>query len=114
MTKKIDINVDRNGPDSVVHIQGDIDLRTSTDVRDVVVDLFENRSQQRVILDLKGVKYIDSSGIACLVEGLQEAKRKKARLILAGLNEAPRRVLQITRLTNLFEVAQTVDEALKL
>ena len=114
MAKDIDINIVRNGACSVVHIQGDIDLHTSPTVRATILDLFENRGQERVILDLKAVDYMDSSGIASLVEGLQEAKKKKARLILSCLNEAPRHVLELTRLTGVFEITKTVEDALRL
>lgn len=113
MAKDIDIDIVRNGPCSVVHVQGEIDLQTSPSLRAAILDLFENRGQERVILDLTGVKYIDSSGIASLVEGLQEARKRNARFILSGLNEAPRHVLDLTRLTSVFEITQTVEEALR-
>src|SRR5712692_3128523 len=113
MAKDLEIDIDRNGACSVVHIQGDIDLKTSPEVRSAIIDLFEKRGQERVILDLKGVNYIDSSGVASLVEGLQEAKKHKARFILTGLNEAPRHVLDLTRLTSVFEITATVDDAMR-
>ena len=113
MPKDLEINIVRNGACSVVHVQGDIDMKTSPEVRAAILDLYEKRGQERVVLDLQGVKYIDSSGVAILVEGLQEAKKRKARFILTGLNEAPRHVLDLTRLTSVFEITQTVDEALK-
>ena len=65
-----------------------------------------------MILNLTEVPYVDSSGIASLVEALQEAKRQDARLILVGLNDGPRHVLELTRLLNVFEVAATEQEAL--
>ncbi len=113
MTKDLDINIDRNGPISVVHVSGDIDLKSSPELRATILDLFENRRQERVILNLAGVHYIDSSGVASLVEGLQEAKKRNARFILCALNEAPRHVLELTRLTKVFEVAPSLEEALK-
>ena len=113
MTKDLELNIVRNGACSVIEIQGDIDLKSSPQLRAAILDLFEKRGQERVILDLKGVHYIDSSGVASLVEGLQEAKKRKARFILSCLNEAPRHVLDLTRLTSVFEITQTVDEALK-
>ena len=113
MTKDLELNIVRNGACSVIEITGDIDLKTSPQLRAAILDLYEKRGQERVILDLKGVNYIDSSGVASLVEGLQEAKKRKARFILSRLNEAPRHVLDLTRLTSVFEITQTVDEALK-
>ena len=112
--RDIDINIVRNGPCSVVHVEGDIDLKSSPELRAAVLDLYEKRGQERVVLDLAGVNYIDSSGVASLVEGLQEAKKRSARFILCNLNEAPRHVLELTRLTKVFEITKTVEEALAL
>jgi anti-sigma B factor antagonist len=109
----MDINVKRDGARSIVYVSGDIDLYTSPQLRETVLDLFQKRRQERVIVNLKDVHYIDSSGIASLVEGLQEAKKIKARFILVGLNEAPRHVLELTRLLNVFEVAPSEDEVAK-
>ena len=109
----MDINVKRDGARSIVYVSGDIDLYTSPQLRETVLDLFQKRNQERVIVNLKDVHYIDSSGIASLVEGLQEAKKTKARFILVGLNEAPRHVLELTRLLNVFEVVGNEEEAAK-
>ena len=114
MAKDIDINIVRNGACSVVHVEGDIDLKSSPELRAAIMDLYDKRGQERVILDLAGVNYIDSSGAASLVEGLQEAKKRGARFILCSLKDAPRHVLELTRLTKVFEIAKTVDEALVL
>jgi anti-sigma B factor antagonist len=113
MPKDLEIDVARNGACSVVRVRGDIDMKTSPELRAVILDLFDKRAQERVILDLKGVPYIDSSGVASLVEGLQEAKRRNARFILSSLNDGPRHVLDLTRLTSVFEIAPTVEDALK-
>jgi anti-sigma B factor antagonist len=85
----MDINVKREGKRSIVEVTGDIDLYTSPKLRQTVLELFRQRGQETVIVDLSGVQYVDSSGIASLVEGLQEAKKIDARFVLAGLNEAP-------------------------
>ena len=113
MANDIDINIVRNGACSVVHVKGDIDLKSSHELRAAILDLYEKRGQERVVLDLSGVNYIDSSGVASLVEGLQEAKKRSARFILCALNEAPRHVLELTRLIKVFEIAATLEDALK-
>jgi anti-sigma B factor antagonist len=58
------------------------------------------------------VRYIDSSAIASLVEGLKEAQTLKKRFILFGLSKAARQVLKLTRLISVFEVYDTEAEAL--
>ena len=109
----MDINVKRDGARSIVYVSGDIDLYTSPQLRETVLDLLRNRAQERIVVNLNDVHYIDSSGIASLVECLQESKMLKARFILVGLNEAPRHVLELTRLLNVFEVATSEEEAAK-
>ncbi len=106
----MDINVKREGKRSVVEVTGDIDLYTSPKLRQTVLELFRQRGQETVIVDLSGVQYVDSSGIASLVEGLQEAKKIDARFVLAGLNEAPRHVLELTRLLAVFEIADSAED----
>ena len=66
-----------------------------------------------MVVNLTDVPYIDSSGIASLVEGLQAAKAKRARFILVGLNEGPRHVLELTKLLNVFEIAPSEEAALQ-
>ncbi len=107
----MEINVKRDGARSVVYVSGDIDLYTSPKLRETVLDLYRKRGQKIVVVNLNDVHYIDSSGIASLVEGLQEAKKIDARFILVGLNEAPRHVLELTRLLSVFEIADSEEEA---
>lgn len=107
-TKPIEICTRR----SVVYISGDMTLRTSPEVSAAVLDALETGSQPRLILDLSGVAHIDSSGLATLVEALREANKHRVRLILSGLNHSLRRILDRMRLSHMFEIAPTVQEAL--
>jgi anti-sigma B factor antagonist len=107
----MEINVKRDGPYSVIYVSGDVDLYSSPQLRETILDLFQNRGQEKIVINLSAVEYIDSSGIASLVEGLQEAKRRKGRFVLTGLNEGPRHVLELTRLLNVFEIAKSEEEA---
>ncbi len=107
----MELNVKREGPRSVVYVTGDIDLHSSPELRQTVLELFQKRGQEQIIVNLAGVPYIDSSGIASLVEGLQEARKRNGRFVLVGLNDGPRHVLELTRLLNVFEVAESEEEA---
>jgi anti-sigma B factor antagonist len=109
----MNLNVKREGTCSVVHVTGDVDLHSSPALRDTILDLFQKRGQDRVIVNMANVPYVDSSGIASLVEGLQEARKRNARFVLVGLNEGPRHVLELTRLLTVFEIAATEEEAVR-
>jgi anti-sigma B factor antagonist len=58
------------------------------------------------------VRYIDSSGVASLVEGLKAARDQKLRFILYGLSPSAREVLQLSRLIKIFEVFDNEQQAL--
>jgi len=94
----------------ILDVTGDIDLQSSPDLRKAL--LASLRESPPVVLNLVAVRYIDSSGIASLLEGWQKAKSLQHRLILFGLSEVARNVLKLTHLLKLFEVYETETEAL--
>ena len=65
-----------------------------------------------IIVDLAKVEYIDSSGVASLVETFQAAKGKKLDFKLAAVSEASLRVLKLARLDSVFEICDTVEDAI--
>jgi anti-sigma B factor antagonist len=100
----------RAGDAVILDVSGDIDLESSPELRRAL--LASLKESPRVILNLIRVRYIDSSGIASLVEGWQEAKNLEHRMVLFGLTEVARNVLKLTHLLKLFEVYETESEAL--
>jgi len=96
----------------VVDIRGQIDLSSSSKMRTAVLDAIKAKGISRVAVNLTEVSYIDSSGIATLVEGLQLARSHSCRFVIYGLQQAPREVLQLARLDKVFEIHGTESEAL--
>lgn len=109
----IQINVRKEAETAVIDVVGDIDLYSSPQVRQTILDALNRKTENRVLVNLAGVKYIDSSGVASLVEGLQLSRKSQVRFALCGLNKAPRQVLELTRLIKVFDIFDTVDDALK-
>ncbi len=106
------ISVRRIDKTAIVEVVGDIDLSSSPEVRKMLLrELRENRTP-RVILNLEEVKYIDSSGVASLVEGLKASRDLGSRLLLFGLSPIAREVLQLSRLLRVFEIYQNEQQAL--
>lgn len=96
---------------TIVDIMGDIDMGTSPSVRKTLLESL--KKTPRLAVNLRDVRYVDSSGIASLVEVLKEARNTKKRLVLFGLNKTVHQVLQLTRLTTIFEIRETEEEALQ-
>ena len=98
---------------TILDISGDIDLAHSPEVRKMVLLEFREKRTPRVILNLRDVNYIDSSGVASLVEGLKASRDVGSRLILFGLSPIAHEVLQLSRLLKIFEIYDTEDMALE-
>jgi len=100
------------GKATIFDISGDIDLANSPEVRKALLrEVRENRTP-RVVMNLSKVRYIDSSGVASLVEGLKASRDLGLRFILFGLSQSAREVLQLSRLLRIFEVYENEDQAL--
>jgi anti-sigma B factor antagonist len=96
---------------TVFDVSGDIDLATSPELRKALLREFRDMRMPRVVLNLKDVRYIDSSGVASLVEGLKASRDVGSRLVLFGLNSAVREVLQLSKLVRIFEITDSEEQA---
>ena len=96
----------------IVDVTGDITLYNTPEVRRILLDLLKEKRVRRVIVNLEKVKYIDSAGVASLVEGLKLSRDLKSGFALYGLSRSTREVLELTRLLKVFEVHNTEEEAL--
>lgn len=91
-------------PDGVVLVpSGEIDLARSPSMRTQVAEAMK-RSPKRVVIDLSKVPYMDSSGVATLVEALQGTRRSGAKLLLCSLTPRVRSILEISRLDTVFTI----------
>lgn len=90
--------------DKSISIQGRITVSNSGDMRTALASaLFTKPANLSV--DLSGVSYIDSSGIATLIEAARIARNQHTRMILDGIHDQPRYFLEITHLDRLFDIA---------
>jgi anti-sigma B factor antagonist len=96
---------------TIFDVSGDIDLATSPALRKALLRELRELHIPRVVLNLKAVRYIDSSGVASLVEGLKASRDVGARFVLFGMNTTVREVLQLSRLLKLFEAYESEEQA---
>jgi anti-sigma B factor antagonist len=109
----MDISTRQAGNATVVDVVGDITLYNSPQMRKVLLDLLKEKRVARVIVNLKSVRYIDSAGVASLVEGLKVSRDLKSGFALYGLSRMTREVLELTRLIKVFEVHENEEDALR-
>jgi anti-sigma B factor antagonist len=95
----------------IVSFRGDVDLEHSPRAREILLGCVQ--SGQDVFVDLSAVSYIDSSGVASLVEAFQAAKKKGAKFALVSVNAAALRVLELARLDKVFTIHETLPEGMR-
>ncbi|MGH9746556.1 MAG: STAS domain-containing protein [Candidatus Acidiferrales bacterium] len=109
----MELSTRQSGNATIVDVVGDITLYNSPDMRKVLIDLLRAQRKSRVIVNMLNVKYIDSAGVASLVEGLKISRDLKSSFALFGLSRTAREVLELTRLIKVFEVYNNEEEALQ-
>lgn len=108
----LEVRVSKAGEAVVVTPVGDVDLTASPTLRAELKKVHEGRPV-RVVVDLSGVPYMDSSGVATLVEAMQVARKNRTTLILCGLTDRVRSIFEIAKLEMVFKIVATLDDATK-
>jgi len=96
------INVINNNGIEVIHLALEIDLDSSPSVREQIKKSLNN--SKTVHVDLSKVGYIDSSGIACLIEGMQIAKKSAKEFALINVSNEVIKVIKLAHLDKIFKI----------
>lgn len=100
----IDIDTEFSSPnEATVQVSGEIDMNTSEQLREVLNEAAD-KDFESVVVDMEDVTFIDSSGIATLVESLQTLNDNDADLILTNLQDKVRSVFEISNLMEVFTI----------
>ena len=91
----------------VFQIEGEININTSPDLKKT----FDKTQIKKVVVNLEKVSYVDSSGLATLVEILKKTRSQGGALGLAGMSEKVKSLFEITKLDRLFKIYPNQDEA---
>ncbi|HKP05086.1 MAG TPA: STAS domain-containing protein [Chthoniobacterales bacterium] len=96
---------------NVLPLEGEIDLHVSPRVAASLGAMIEQKPE-RLVVDLSAVSYIDSSGLAVLIEGMQNVEAYGGKFVLAGLQDKVRPIFEMARLDQVFIIFPHVDAAL--
>ncbi|MBL1352063.1 MAG: STAS domain-containing protein [Zetaproteobacteria bacterium] len=101
---KLDVKVEKTSDCEVwVRVKGDVNIQSSPVLRAKLKPLFEQKKGE-IHIDLSGVSFMDSSGIATLVEGLQWARNTNGRFVLHDLQETVNDIFVLAKLDAVFEM----------
>jgi len=107
----MNVNVRQRGSTTFVDVDGQITFESTPALREKIFGAL--KSKNAVVVNLAQVAYMDSSGIATLVEGLKAAQAQKGAFGLCGLTKNTRNVLELVRLDKVFKIFENEDDALK-
>ena len=89
--------------ENVLPLEGEIDLHVSPRLENSLGSIIKKRPDH-VVVDLSGVTFIDSSGMAVLIRAMQNMKEYGGRLTISGLNENVRSIFELARLDQIFVI----------
>lgn len=87
----------------ILALEGEIDLHRSPEIKETLQPLIEQKFP-RILIDMSGVQYIDSSGLAVFIEALQRVLGYGGKLGLFGLRDSVRSIFEIARLDQVFQI----------
>jgi len=91
-----------------LQLNGEVDLHNSPQVRKQLLNIL--KKNQSVLVDFSELSYIDSSGIATLVEAFNIAKNKELTLTIVAASGAPLQVLELTHLDKVFTLVNSMAD----
>jgi anti-sigma B factor antagonist len=101
------VSVQADSGFNILRLEGEVDLQVSPDARSQILNCL--KSATPLLVDLSAVSYMDSSGIATLVEGLQTARAQGAAFGLLKVNHPVMQVLKLARLDQVFTLYSDIE-----
>ncbi len=96
---------------SILPLEGEIDLHVSPQIRTSLTGMIASKPPQLVV-DLSKVTYIDSSGLAVLIEAMQNVGGYGGKFAICGLQDGVRPIFEIARLDQVFKIFPDCASAL--
>lgn len=106
------IEVERIGNDAVIRLSGRLDINTSPDLRKAAFTLCTKRRYRNLTIDFRDVSFIDTSGLATLLEIVVAARDQSMQLILSGVGQKVRYLIDVNGLTDFFRIESSEREKL--
>ena len=95
----------------VIPLEGEIDLHISPRIT-TTLNAALKAKPGNLVIDMGNVSYIDSSGLAVLIEAMQKVEKYGGKFALAGLQENVKPIFEIARLDQVFQIYPDIDSAL--
>ncbi len=104
------LDVSQHGESTVLAVRGEVDVYTAPRLREKLVELVA-QGNYRIVVDLNGVDFLDSTGLGVLVGGLKRVRSHGGDMALVCTHQRIIKVFEITGLTKVFPIHDTLDAA---
>lgn len=106
------VSKEKRGQVVIVTVEGQIDIDSSPKLREVFIRCISDKDK-KILVDCLKLTYIDSSGLATLIELLQRLRKIEGELKICNLSEKVKSIFEVTKLDELFSIYPTLDKALE-
>lgn len=96
----------------VIKLDGDIDVYTSSDLKDAIFSQID-LGAKKIVIDMEDVYYIDSSGIGVFISALGDFKKVNGKICFVKITDPVKKVFELTKITSFFPIFTTETEALE-
>lgn len=95
----------------IVQLEGRLDVSVANEVEEGLADLIENGGHTKVLLNMREVDYMSSSGFRACISTLRKLNSKDGVLKICNIKPAVKRIFDVIELTSLFDIYETEEEA---
>ena len=106
----LEIELTERDNGTVLKIDGEVDLYSSPQVREKMLELI-GRKVATIMVDMSAVSYMDSSGLATLIEGYRESAKYGGKLVIIQLRDTVREVFELSKLDKVFMIFDSLEDA---
>ena len=100
----MDISIRDLGKHKIIEVVGDVDLYNVVELKQTIFKLLDTEDVQSLIIDMKSISYMDSSGIGALVAGQKKVKTKGGKFALMNMKEDVLNILKLATLDQFFKI----------
>ncbi|HOO72421.1 MAG TPA: STAS domain-containing protein [Spirochaetota bacterium] len=97
----------------VVYLSGRLDVHLSAEIEKQINSIIQNDPKSHLLLNLKDVEYMSSSGLRIFVSTMRILKESNRKLKLCNMNNAVKKIFEVVELMDMFDIFDSEDDALK-
>lgn len=97
----------------VIYLSGRLDVHLSAEIEKEINNIIQNEQDRHLLLNLKDVEYMSSSGLRIFVSTMRLLKESKRKLKLCEMNNAVKKIFEVVELMDMFDIFDSEDEAIK-